>query len=33
MISLADQIAEAQRELALRKRLYPGSASYPQFLF
>jgi hypothetical protein len=24
MISLADQIAEAQRELALRKRLYPG---------
>jgi len=24
MITLADQIAEAQRELALRKRLYPG---------
>ncbi len=24
MISLADQITEAQRELALRKRLYPG---------
>jgi hypothetical protein len=24
MISLADQIAEARRELALRTRLYPG---------
>ncbi len=24
MISLADQIAEARRELALRKRQYPG---------
>ena len=24
MISLADQIAEARREVALRKRLYPG---------
>jgi len=24
MISLTDQITEAQRELALRKKLYPG---------
>jgi hypothetical protein len=24
VISLAEQIAEAQRELALRRRLYPG---------
>ena len=24
MISLADQLKEAQRELALRKKLYPG---------